>query len=336
VILKSSLLESCHIMNELAWKLSSIGQLSILLEASSPKPGNVNRLYRFSDTGYRHFLASAALVNRGLYLAASKGIQLVEEKITPKKIGLGNIILECTKDVFTGINRRNTIFGTILLYVPLITSIAATIKKSAKFTVKEVQEWLKIILDQTTVQDTLDLYKAFHVVIPSNQLNKEVKSWTKVHERYDVSNPYVLENIRSDEIRLMQLFQLSADVDAISKEWANYFDLVLNEVVPYLDKHTESLEDLEEGAVRTFIWLLSKYPDGLIAKKTGSEQAERVRALAACVVEEGFEETEARILLEQLDTQLRKEGNLLNPGTTADLVSAAILCKLVSIAFNLK
>ena len=323
-------------MNELAWTLSSIGQLSILLEASSPKPGNVNRLYHFSDTGYRHFLASAALVNRGLYLAASKGIQLVKQEITPDEIGVGKLILDCTEDVFTGINRRNTIFGTLLLYVPLIVSIAATIEKSAKFTVKEVRDWLKVILNHTTVQDTLDLYKAFHIVVPSNQLNKKVKSWTEVHERYDVSNPNVLKNIKDDGIRLMQLFQLSANVDAICKEWASYFDLVLNEVVPYLDKHAESLEDLEEGVVRTFIWLLSRYPDGLITKKAGAEQAEKVRTLAAQVVEEGFEERETRTLLEQLDAQLRKEDNLLNPGTTADLVSAAILCKLVSVVFGNK
>jgi triphosphoribosyl-dephospho-CoA synthase len=104
-------------------------------------------------------------------------------------------------------------------------------------------------------------------------------------------------------------------------------------VTPHLKSQTESLEDFEEGVVRTFIWLLSKYPDGLIAKKAGTEQAEKVRALAARVVGEGFEKLEAKTLLEQLDAQLRKEDNLLNPGTTADLVSAAILCRLVSIVF---
>jgi triphosphoribosyl-dephospho-CoA synthase len=204
------------------------------------------------------------------------------------------------------------------------------------FTVNDVRKWLKIILDNTTVQDTLDLYKAFHVVIPSGQLNREVKSWTEVHDRYDVDNPEVFNNIRNDEIKLLELFRLSAEVDMICKEWANYFDLVLNEVFPYLDKQTKSLEDLEEGVVRTFIWLLSKYPDGLIAKKAGPEQAERVRDLAARVIQEGFEKLEARAILEQLDSQLREDGNLLNPGTTADLVSAAILCKLASVVYNAK
>jgi triphosphoribosyl-dephospho-CoA synthase len=81
---------------------------------------------------------------------------------------------------------------------------------------------------------------------------------------------------------------------------------------------------------------LSRYPDGLIAKKAGPEQAEKVRALAARVIENGFEKFETKTLLEQLDYQLREEGNILNPGTTADLVSAAILCKLTSVVFTEK
>ncbi|MFX0044485.1 MAG: triphosphoribosyl-dephospho-CoA synthase, partial [Candidatus Hermodarchaeota archaeon] len=63
---------------QIAWSLASLGQLSILLEVSSPKPGNVSRLRRFSDTGYRHFLASASLVGRGLYMAAKRGLRLAE------------------------------------------------------------------------------------------------------------------------------------------------------------------------------------------------------------------------------------------------------------------
>ncbi|MHA1480725.1 MAG: triphosphoribosyl-dephospho-CoA synthase, partial [Candidatus Thorarchaeota archaeon] len=44
-------------MKDIPWSITSLAQLAILLEVSSPKPGNVNRLRRFSDTGYRHFMA---------------------------------------------------------------------------------------------------------------------------------------------------------------------------------------------------------------------------------------------------------------------------------------
>jgi triphosphoribosyl-dephospho-CoA synthase len=320
-------------MKNTAWTLASIGQLSILLEASSPKPGNVNRLFRFSDTGYRHFLASAALVNRGLYHAASRGIDLAEKAIEPQNVGLGHIILESARDVFTGINKRNTIFGSLLLYIPLLVSLGATIRENGSFSQKKVKHWLKIILNNTTMQDTIDAYKAFHVINPEGQTNKDEARWTEFHDRYDIDNPHVYENIKEDGTNLQDLFRLSADVDVICKEWSEYFTITLDEVFPHLDKLAKSLEDFEEGVVKTFIWLLSRYPDGLIVKKAGPERAEEVRTLASRIIEEGFEHLETKAILERLDRELRKEGNLLNPGTTADLVSAAILCKLASIIY---
>ncbi|MHA2349846.1 MAG: triphosphoribosyl-dephospho-CoA synthase, partial [Candidatus Thorarchaeota archaeon] len=102
-------------MTDIPWTISSMGQLSILLEASSPKPGNVNRLQRFSDTGYRHFLASASLMGRGLYDAAKRGVDLAAGLIKPSEVKLGKLIFACSEDVFTGLNKRNTILGTVLL-----------------------------------------------------------------------------------------------------------------------------------------------------------------------------------------------------------------------------
>jgi triphosphoribosyl-dephospho-CoA synthase len=125
----------------------------------------------------------------------------------------------------------------------------------------------------------------------------------------------------------------TAEVDSITKEWSEYFEMTLNEIFPHLDKHTRGLEDLEEGIVKTFVWLLSQQPDGLIVKKAGADRAENVRALAQRIIEENPEGATGGSLMAQLDKELRKEGNLLNPGTTADLVSAAILCKLIAVSY---
>ncbi|MFX1560214.1 MAG: triphosphoribosyl-dephospho-CoA synthase [Promethearchaeota archaeon] len=320
-------------MKHTPWILSSIGQLSILLEASSPKPGNVNRQFGFSDTDYRHFLASASLMARGLYLSASRGVDLADGKLRPSEINIGELIHLSAQDTFTGINTRNTILGTILLYIPLVVASAATVTQDKRYSTESLVKWLKVITEKTSVEDSLNLYKAFHLIRSKNPRVDESASWTETHSRYDIDNPQVMDNIREDELTLYDLFKLSADVDEISSEWANNFNLTLFEVFPYLDNITDNLENLEEGIVQTFVWLLSLRPDGLIAKKAGEKRAEEIRALAEKTMNAWNHHRGPLELMIHLDEELRKEGNILNPGTTADLVSAGIFCKLVALDF---
>ncbi|MFW9847428.1 MAG: triphosphoribosyl-dephospho-CoA synthase, partial [Candidatus Thorarchaeota archaeon] len=197
-----------------------------------------------------------------------------------------------------------------------------------------MSEWIKQILDHTSSEDTVELYKAFHLVNLGGQLNKEDATWTEVHDRFDIDNPRVFDNIRKDNITLQNLFKKSAEVDPICREWSEYYADILGKVFPYLDNAVESLEDMEEGIVRTFIWQLSRHHDGLILKKAGLQRAEEVRALAENIVSDGMNGKDTDDLMTNLDAELRKEGNLLNPGTTADFVSAAIFCKLVSMEFG--
>ncbi|OLS31625.1 MAG: 2-(5''-triphosphoribosyl)-3'-dephosphocoenzyme-A synthase [Candidatus Thorarchaeota archaeon AB_25] len=323
-----------NLMKRTSWKLSSIGQLSILLEASSPKPGNVNRHFGFSDTDYRHFLASASLMARGLYMSASRGVALAEGKLSSSEINIGELIHLSAQDTFTGINKRNTILGTILLYIPLVVASAAVVTQEKRFSTEGLVKWLKEITKNTSVDDTLNLYKTFHLIRSTNPSVEGSANWTETHSRYDIDNPQILDNILEDKLTLYDLFKLSADVDEISSEWANKFQLTISQVFPYLDKITDNLENLEEGIVQTFVWLLSLRPDGLIAKKAGEKRAEEVRALAEKTMKAWNHDRGPIELMIHLDEELRKEGNLLNPGTTADLVSAGIFCKLVALDFH--
>jgi triphosphoribosyl-dephospho-CoA synthase len=322
-----------NLMKSTSWRLSSIGQLSILLEASSPKPGNVNRYFGFSDTDYRHFLASASLIARGLHMSASRGVALAEGSLSSSEINIGELIQLSAQETFTGINKRNTILGSILLYIPLVVASAAAVTQDGSYSTGGILKWLKEITENTSVNDTVELYKTFHLIRTTNPRVEESTSWTDSHSRYDIDNPHVLDNILEDRLTLQDLFKMSADVDEISGEWANNFELTLSQVFPYLDKVADNLENLEEGIVQTFVWLLSLRPDGLIAKKAGEKRAEEVRALAEKTMKAWNQDTGPHELMKSLDEELRKEGNLLNPGTTADLVSAGIFCKLVALDF---
>ena len=129
-------------MKSTSWKLSSIGQLSILLEASSPKPGNVNRHFGFSDTDYRHFLASASLMSRGLHMSASRGVAIAEGRLSSSEIKIGELVHLSAQDTFTGINKRNTILGTVLLYIPLVVATAAAVPQEDSYSTDGIMKWL--------------------------------------------------------------------------------------------------------------------------------------------------------------------------------------------------
>ncbi len=317
-------------MTDLVWKLTSASQLSMLIEASSPKPGNVNRVAQFSDISYRHFLASSAMLAHALHASALQGVALAEGEIDPHEVGLGGLIHRAVAEAATVIGSRNTVLGTILLYVPLLVGVGHHLTSAGEFSKTQLKSDLHRILAGTTVKDAVDLYRAFHICRPSGNMIRQEPSWSKTHDRYDIENPDAMKNITEDGVTLLDLFRISAPVDEIANEWATGFDLVLNHVYPFLDNVSTGIEDIEEGVVKTYVWLLARRPDGLIVKKAGLDRAEEVRSLASQVLA-GWEEARgAEDLLNRLDDALRREGNLLNPGTTADLVSASVLCKLTS------
>lgn len=326
---------SCNatVMSDIRWRLVALGQLALLLEASAPKPGNVNRSARFSDTDYRHFLTSASMMSRGLHRCASQGIKIGTNELSPKDAHLGELIEICVMDSLNGLNQRNTILGSILLYVPLTVSMAASLASRQQFLIDDVEKWLKAVIDDTTVDDTVGLYRAFIRSTPGGRKIKEEPEWSDTHRRYDFENPNAIDNIIEDDLRLIDLFRMSSDVDEISQEYANSFRLILREVYPYVSAISSSLEDLEEAIVRSFIWLLSKRPDGLIVKKAGRARAEEIRVLAEVTMKNWSDVEDPEELIVKLDEALRKEENLLNPGTTADIISTTVFCRLVSLTY---
>ena len=320
-------------MSDIVWKIIGLGQLSLLLEASSPKPWNVNRTACFSDMDYRNFLTSASLVSRGLHESATRGVALARRNLEPSDIGLGELIHFCVKDSLTGLNHTNTILGSILLYVPLTVAMAASLTDEPRFSIERIHHYIRTITKHTTVEDSTNLYKAFQLTHPGGRMVKEDPRWSNLHRRYDFDNPRAIEHLIEDNVCLTDVFQMSAQVDEISNEWSNGFHRTLGEVLPYLSEVTSKLEDLEEGIVRTFVWLLAQRPDGLIVKKAGRDRAEEIQLLAKSTMDNWSEEEGTENLIISLDRILREEGNLLNPGTTADIISVATFCRLVNITF---
>ena len=85
-----------------------------------------------------------------------------------------------------------------------------------------------------------------------------------------------------------------------------------------------------EAIVELHLRLLEASPDTLIARKRGPDEAARVSAGARDVLcAGGVRSAAGRRALRSFDASLREPGNALNPGTTADVVTATLFVALL-------
>jgi triphosphoribosyl-dephospho-CoA synthase len=104
------------------------------------------------------------------------------------------------------------------------------------------------------------------------------------------------------------------------------FELGLPALVDALGDGLRPRSAVVELALR----ILAAVPDTLIARKRGVEAARRVAEGARQVLAAGGVRSAAsRTALAGFDASLRQEGNALNPGTTADLVTAVLFVALL-------
>jgi triphosphoribosyl-dephospho-CoA synthase len=123
-------------------------------------------------------------------------------------------------------------------------------------------------------------------------------------------------------IALREAMAAAADRDSVAEEYASGFALTFELGLPALAGALDAGMGPRPATVELFLTLLAAVPDTLIARKRGREAAEQVSAAAARVLA-GQETVEA------FDASLREEGNALNPGTTADLVTAVLFVALL-------
>ena len=124
-------------------------------------------------------------------------------------------------------------------------------------------------------------------------------------------------------VSLGEAMSAAADRDSIASEYASGYAIVFETGLPLLEQALAFGQGTLEAIVSLHVGLLAAHPDTLIARKAGEEAAQRVSAAARAV-------REGTLSLADFDASLRRDGNRLNPGTTADLVAATLLAALLS------
>ena len=278
-------------MNSLTTSPTTLGacvSLACIWEATAPKPGNVYRGADFEDLTYVDFLTSAAVIGPVLEQASNQGVGLT--------------ILEAARRTRATV-ATNTNLGMLLLLTPL-AAVAPEVS---------LRDGITSILSSLTDEDATDVFEAIRTAQPGGL--GEV-------EEADVNET------ATPDISLLDAMKLAEQRDLIAKQYSNGFEQVL-QTADRIEKNLELKQPLSDSIVHAFLQLIADHPDSLIARKCGLTTAHQVSAQAANVLAKGNPgEVEYEEALSQFDFSLRIDGHRRNPGTSADLIAAALFVLL--------
>jgi triphosphoribosyl-dephospho-CoA synthase len=309
------------------WEIASKGQFAVLLDIITPKPGNVHRFQDHPDTRFIHFASSAILLGQPLYNAAKLGYtKAMKQDASPVRVG--SLIKSCVQDTMEP-HGKNTLLGTILLLIPLAIA-AGSYASQLRISATLLREGVTRILNKTTAEDAVNLIRALQIAKPGGSKPK-TPEWTSEHQTLDYQSPRTIPIIRQKEYTLIYLQKMAAPYDAIAQEYTTNFEYIFKTLHPQLVKSLDCRSCVENAILESYMWLLSHRPDTLIQRKAGLEIAEDVCHRASNLYSRIIKKPESDWLglLKPFDQYLRSQGSKLNPGTTADLLSAAIYISLL-------
>jgi triphosphoribosyl-dephospho-CoA synthase len=296
--------------------ISKCLELAILLEASAKKPGNVNRTTSFKNTRYEHFLASAVAISSSFEYAAERGVLVSRGEIHVSTVGLGRIIRDCTANVNAWQHGGNTLLGTAILLSPIAVAAGMTPVKNNFFKIPKLRENVKLAVESTTPEDAVDAYQAIRSANPGG---------LGTVPELDIKDPDSVNKIHREKISLYQIFKIASKYDTICYEWVNNYPITFDVAYPSLVKQIKRDSDLNMAIVHLFLKVLAEYPDTLITRKTSVRKAREVSSMAKEALKlGGLETSRGKKSILELDNRLRKSDNLWNPGTTADIIAAAL------------
>jgi triphosphoribosyl-dephospho-CoA synthase len=169
------------------------------------------------------------------------------------------------------------------------------------------------VLDATTVEDARDVYVAIRQARPGGLGHAVVQ---------DVADEPTLP--------LLEVMRLAAERDGIAREYATGFDTTFETGVPALDRARRDGLAWDDAVVETFLKILAAGPDTHVVRRSGAAMADEVSQRARNVLAAGGVRSEAgRRAIDEMDAALRDARNSGNPGTTADLTTAAVFVVLL-------
>ncbi len=266
--------------------------LACLLEVSAEKVGNVTPTRRFADAAFEDFALSALAIGPAVAAAG------------PGRVGRAVYRAVAATRRVTG---TNTNLGVALLLAP----IAAAWRSPGP---GGLRRRLGRLLRGLSVADARWAYAAIRRAGPGGLGRSRVA---------DVRHP--------PAVTLREAMGLAAHRDVIAAEYTRDFAVTFGVALPALRRAVRRRLSVLDAIGQAHLEVLARAPDSLIARKAGSEAAAAVATRARAVLRAGGLHTaRGQAAARRLDRDLRRDGNRLNPGASADLVTAALFVWLLS------
>ena len=242
--------------------------------------------------GNVHPAASFADLTHADLVAAAVAIAPVLERATTAP--LGRTILEAVSAARSPPD-PNASHGIIHLTAPL-----AAVPDGEPLSAAAVDQ----VLARLDAGDAADVYRAIALARPGGMGRVD---------RDDVAGPPPTD--------LRAAMRAAADRDQIARLWAEGFGPLFAGAVADLSTSVDAGMPLLDAIVECHLRQLAREPDSLIARKHGAAAAAKVSAAAAAILR--LSATERPAATAAFDASLRSPLRL-NPGTTADIVAAAL------------
>ena len=279
--------------------IGNTGFLACVWEVTARKVGNVHRNADFQDTTFLDFITSASVIKP--FFCRAHGEELTGLGHTNLAVAMGNAISENSMVV-----RKNTNLGIILLLFPLAAAWHRLHQPEKRATC------MNRVLGRLTKEDASYVYRSICLANPGGLGDAPE------------------QDVREEPtVTLLEAMRLAADRDMVARQYANGFADVFDFGVPAFVDAFARFGCVEAAIIESQLRWLAEYPDSLIARKNGLAVAEDVQMRAVEVLRLGGIATpEGRAAGVALDKHLRRDGNKLNPGTTADLITACLFVAL--------
>ncbi len=154
-----------------------------------------------------------------------------------------------------------------------------------------------------------------------------------VYEAIRLASPGGLGQVASGDVgdepqhSLLEAMRLAADRDLLARQYTNGFAEV-HQAANLIEQRTNLESSLSDAIVLTHVTLIAEHGDSLVERKLGREASGELSDRAAEVIRAVPGSEEYQQGLADFDFYLRADGHRRNPGTTADLIAAALFVLL--------